>query len=374
MVAAEGPLRLDGAGELSIDVADGVDAGVLSSEDWQLFNAKVSSVSAGSGLALGGSSTAPTLSVVYGTAAGTSAAGDDARLSDARAPAAGSPLYIQNSAAQGGSAGVQSASLNISGSASVGGDVSIGGTLSTSGGFSGNGAGLTNLAWSHLTGVPSTWPGSVDWSQVSNAPDVASLASRVATLETQVAALTAAANPWRLDATLSGSSDNLPPSQSSFTQLTGSFTLAPSAGSIPVSLACAGTEVASGTSCNGPTAGVVFTLSSATDVLACASFSFSRRSSFSPEGYVSSTFKLAATAPGSPAITIDGKRFASGQVDGTSGYIAISDTTRLCDTFSLPAGATALQLFYTSSNYNYWYSYVTTVAFEVYPLRPAQTP
>ena len=81
----------------------------------------ITGVTAGAGLT-GGGGTAPTLSVVYGSAAGTAAQGNDPRLSDARAPTAASPSYVQNQAA-----GAQVASFNVSGSGAVGTSFAIGG-------------------------------------------------------------------------------------------------------------------------------------------------------------------------------------------------------------------------------------------------------
>jgi hypothetical protein len=68
------------------------------------------SIAAGSGLALSNS----TMSVLYGTTAGTSVQGNDSRLSDARAPTAGSSSYIQNGTV------AQTASFNISGLGEMG--------------------------------------------------------------------------------------------------------------------------------------------------------------------------------------------------------------------------------------------------------------
>lgn len=126
IVSAKGPLHIDNQGNLSIDLADGVDAGVLSASDWLLFDNKVSSVSAGAGLLQSGSATAPGFSVVYGTGAGTAAVGNDARLSDARAPLGGSSLYLQNAPAQ-----PQSASLSITGTAKAASFLGDGSQLSS---------------------------------------------------------------------------------------------------------------------------------------------------------------------------------------------------------------------------------------------------
>ena len=59
-----------------------------------------------------------------GTTAGTVAAGNDGRLSDARAPLAGSANYIQNQ-----SATPQTASFNINGNASIGGALDFGSSV-----------------------------------------------------------------------------------------------------------------------------------------------------------------------------------------------------------------------------------------------------
>ncbi len=90
--------------------------------------------------------------VVFGTTAGTAAEGNDPRLSDARAPLAGSPYYVQN-----GSGTPQVASLSITGGGTFGGAVSAGsgaftGTVAASG-FTGSGAGLTSLPAASLTGT-----------------------------------------------------------------------------------------------------------------------------------------------------------------------------------------------------------------------------
>jgi hypothetical protein len=126
IVSAKGPLHIDNVGNLSIDLADGVDAGVLSASDWLLFDNKVSSVTAGAGLLQSGSATSPGFSVVYGTGAGTAAVGNDARLSDARAPLGGSSLYLQNGPAQ-----PQSASLSITGTATAAKFIGDGSQLSS---------------------------------------------------------------------------------------------------------------------------------------------------------------------------------------------------------------------------------------------------
>jgi hypothetical protein len=114
VVAAQGPLHLDG-GTLSIDTATAFDAGVLTASDWTAFNNKVS----------------PT----------------DPRLSDARAPSAGSSFYLQASPAS-----PQAANLSISGAGYFGSTVSVdGGVAATS--FTGSGAGLTGLATGNITGL-----------------------------------------------------------------------------------------------------------------------------------------------------------------------------------------------------------------------------
>jgi hypothetical protein len=122
-VTASGPLSGSGtAGSpLSIAKATASASGYLAAADFAAFSGKVSSVAAGTGISTGGTPTAPTISVVYGAAAGTAAEGNDPRLSDPRAPTSGSSSYIQNQ-----SAGAQSASFNINGGAVIGGSVGIG--------------------------------------------------------------------------------------------------------------------------------------------------------------------------------------------------------------------------------------------------------
>ncbi|HEX9578839.1 MAG TPA: hypothetical protein VF993_13890 [Myxococcales bacterium] len=83
IVATVLPLAID-AGTLSIAVAGPADAGVLSAADWNAFHSKVSSVSAGTGLSLGGTAQDPSVAVIFGADAGMVAQGNDPRLSDAR--------------------------------------------------------------------------------------------------------------------------------------------------------------------------------------------------------------------------------------------------------------------------------------------------
>ena len=110
VVSADGPLSLDVQGNLSIETATAADAGVLSTEDWTAFNAKVSSVAVGSGVTLGGTAQDPIVSLDFGRDAGMAAEGNDPRLSDARAPTPGSASYIQNTPS-----GAQVASIAITG-------------------------------------------------------------------------------------------------------------------------------------------------------------------------------------------------------------------------------------------------------------------
>lgn len=63
------------------------------------------------------------LGIATGTSAGTVAAGNDPRLSDARNPLPGSASYIQNGTSP------QSASFNISGDGTIGGNLSLGGQI-----------------------------------------------------------------------------------------------------------------------------------------------------------------------------------------------------------------------------------------------------
>lgn len=168
VVSAAGPLHLSDVGDLSIDSASDTDGGVLSTDDWRAFNAKVSSVSAGDGLALGGTAAEPKLSVVFGSSSTSAVAGNDARLSDARPPLANSAAYIQN--AQTASVTPQAASISISGNATIQGDV-------TAGTLSGDGSGLTALNAGQLHGAIS----------VDNLPAAAATKSYV---DAQVAAAT----------------------------------------------------------------------------------------------------------------------------------------------------------------------------------------
>lgn len=107
--------------------------------------AGVSALQAGTGVAIGGSASVPQVSVLYGTTAGTAAQGNDARLSDARAPTAGSAHYVQNQ-----TGGAQSASFRISGDALVHGKIGAGtaspqATLDVAGTFRLNGQLVSTL-------------------------------------------------------------------------------------------------------------------------------------------------------------------------------------------------------------------------------------
>jgi hypothetical protein len=106
VVAAQGPLHLDG-GTLSIDTANAFDAGVLSAADWTTFNNKISST--------------------------------DPRLSDARAPTAGSSFYLQASPSS-----PQAANLSIAGTGFFGSSVTVDGGVAANS-FTGSGAGLTGV-------------------------------------------------------------------------------------------------------------------------------------------------------------------------------------------------------------------------------------
>ena len=86
VVSATAPVSFSSGGDISIAQASAASAGALSAADWTRFDAKVSAVAAGSGLAETGTSQTPALAVIYGSTAGTAAAGNDPRLSDARAP------------------------------------------------------------------------------------------------------------------------------------------------------------------------------------------------------------------------------------------------------------------------------------------------
>jgi hypothetical protein len=132
VITAAPPLVLSDGG-LSIATASASSDGVLVASDYSRFDAKVDSVAVGEGLVNTGTSQAISLAVDFGSGASQAVRGDDSRLSDARAPLAGSPSYIQNSAAP------QAASFAITGSASVGGALSAG-TLS------GDGSGIGNVS------------------------------------------------------------------------------------------------------------------------------------------------------------------------------------------------------------------------------------
>ena len=151
VVAAQSPLSLDGAGNLSIGTASALDGGVLSAADWQSFDTKVSSVAAGTGIDLSGAAVAPKLSVHFG--AGGAVADSDARLSDARAPLPGSNLYIQNAGT------AQSPGINLAGDAIINGNSSIGGNVGVAGNV--NVAGTLTGDGTHLSGVPSLSANSV---------------------------------------------------------------------------------------------------------------------------------------------------------------------------------------------------------------------
>lgn len=139
VVTAHTPLALDSSGNLTIPTADAADAGVLSPTDWQAFHAKLDSLGTGTAIDIGGTARSPTVSVHFGS--GGAVADGDPRLSDARAPTAGSGNYIQNAP---GSA--QNANINITGSATIGGNFAFSGTLT------GSGAGLTSVPDSALSG------------------------------------------------------------------------------------------------------------------------------------------------------------------------------------------------------------------------------
>lgn len=70
---------------------------------------------------------AATVPLPIGNTNGTVAAGDDPRLSDARAPLPGSPSYIQNGTA------AQAGSFNISGNGTIGGTLDLGGNVTKGG-------------------------------------------------------------------------------------------------------------------------------------------------------------------------------------------------------------------------------------------------
>lgn len=153
VVSAGGPLALDG-GVLTIATADGVDAGIVTAGDWQRFNAKVDSIAAGPGIDLAGPGQSPLVSVHFGP--GGAVADNDPRLSDARAPAGGSNLYIQNapSTAQGASIAItgDASVRNLTLSGQVKGALSVSGAVSAAS-VAGNGASLTSLNAAELKGV-----------------------------------------------------------------------------------------------------------------------------------------------------------------------------------------------------------------------------
>ena len=113
VISASAPLVLSGAGDIAIAQASATTAGALSPADWSRFDAKVSAT--------------------------------DPRLSDARAPLAGSAFYIQNGAT------AQPASFDVTGDGRVGGTLVVNGALTVGGNIAGSGAGLTGLDASSLT-------------------------------------------------------------------------------------------------------------------------------------------------------------------------------------------------------------------------------
>ena len=134
VVSATAPVSFSSGGDISIAQASAASAGALSAADWTRFDAKVSAVAAGSGLAETGTSQTPALAVIYGSTAGTAAAGNDPRLSDARAPLAGSANYVQNgTTSQTGNLNLSGSgtfgSLNVTGAGNFGGVNSFGGLV-----------------------------------------------------------------------------------------------------------------------------------------------------------------------------------------------------------------------------------------------------
>jgi hypothetical protein len=105
VASAAAPLALSSGGAISIAQAGAANAGALSAADWTRFDAKVSAVAGGTGLAVTGTSQTPTLAVIYGASVGTAVAGNDSRLSDARVPLAGSTNYVQNGTTPGSHSG-----------------------------------------------------------------------------------------------------------------------------------------------------------------------------------------------------------------------------------------------------------------------------
>ena len=149
VVSATAPVSVSSGGVISIAQAGAANAGALSPADWTRFDAKVSTVAAGTGLAVTGTLQAPTLAVMYGSTVGTAAAGNDPRLSDARAPLAGSANYVQNGTTS------QAGNLNLSGSGTFGSLNVTGagsfGNVSVAGSITGAGSGLTQLNASSLS-------------------------------------------------------------------------------------------------------------------------------------------------------------------------------------------------------------------------------
>ncbi len=142
VISVAAPLSLVDGG-LSIPTTSATSDGALSATDFSHFSAKVDSVSAGSGLVNSGTAQAVQLAVDFGTGASQAVRGDDARLSDARAPLAGSSNYLQNGVAP------QLASFAITGSGTIGGALSVVGNLTVGGALVGDASQLTNVA--HLS-------------------------------------------------------------------------------------------------------------------------------------------------------------------------------------------------------------------------------
>src|SRR3954466_11333309 len=122
VISVAAPLSLVDGG-LSIASASSTSDGALTATDFSHFSAKVDSVSAGSGLVSSGTGQAVQVAVDFGTGASQAVRGDDARLSDARAPLAGSANYLQNGLTP------QPASFAITGSGAVGGALSVAGNV-----------------------------------------------------------------------------------------------------------------------------------------------------------------------------------------------------------------------------------------------------
>jgi hypothetical protein len=147
-------LALSSGGAISIAQAGAANAGALSAADWTRFDAKVSAVAGGTGLAITGTSQTPTLAVIYGASVGTAVVGNDSRLSDARVPLAGSTNYVQNgTTSQNAALNITGAgtfgSLNVSGSGTFGSVTATGSISGAS--FSGAGSGLTQLNAGNLS-------------------------------------------------------------------------------------------------------------------------------------------------------------------------------------------------------------------------------